>query len=310
MSLVVFPIACLALLLLFRTSLFLFYYFVSKKKKGSLWMALAFFWGIWSLPFWGLCKLDLRDLEKDLMRFKLLSFTVDRSSLLNTVCIYIAAQVISGVAVLPLILIWVMMTYDVITMETLVRPWMLLLVVLYLNVSVIVIIYLWGIKPGHIDLKGMGMEKKRIVLMILLGIALGVLLISIASVGEWILLKLIPDDLPYYLNPDQGFIKSGSTLDYLLLLLGVGIIAPIGEEIFFRGYMFSLLQKKRSTAFAIIASSLVFAAFHVNILLFPIITVAGIIICYIRYKSGSIWPCVMIHMMNNVLAVTYLSFSG
>ena len=50
------------------------------------------------------------------------------------------------------------------------------------------------------------------------------------------------------------------------------------------------------------------AGWHLNIILLPIIVAAALVICFIRYKTKSLIPCIIIHMMNNILAVSYYYF--
>jgi len=302
----VLPVILFALLSGFRLALGFFYYLILKGNQDRmLWVYLALFWGIWSVPFWFISVfMDMKDLEKDVMRFKILRFIFDRTSLLNTLGLYLLAQFISVFAVMPFILIIMLTFYGTIDFDHFMRPWIVLPFVLYLNATVIVLIYMWAIRPGHIDIKGLGLQKGNALKMVLIGFGLGIVLIGMAAVGEYFVAPYLPTDAPAFLNADQEIFKTKSVLDYILLLIGAGLIAPVGEELFFRGYMFSLVKKKDGIYFALLASSLVFAAWHLSIILFPIIVAAALIICFVRWKSDSIIPCIVIHMMNNVVAVS------
>jgi membrane protease YdiL (CAAX protease family) len=94
---------------------------------------------------------------------------------------------------------------------------------------------------------------------------------------------------------------------------GVLIIAaaPISEEIFFRGFMFGGLRNRMRFAFAAPISAAVFGAFHftgvdsLGILL-PL-AVLGFALAWVYERTGSIWPAVAIHALNNALAFVILN---
>lgn len=81
------------------------------------------------------------------------------------------------------------------------------------------------------------------------------------------------------------------------------IMAPIVEEIFFRGYIFTDLYSKYGHKIASIIASLIFAALHMQFNVFIPLFILGLIITTIRYKSDSIWPAIFFHVINNSLAL-------
>lgn len=93
----------------------------------------------------------------------------------------------------------------------------------------------------------------------------------------------------------------------VITLLSIAIITPIGEEIAFRGYLFSAFQSKKHPWRVVLISSALFAAFHVvspGVLSFERFAPSfflGLILGCVRYKSCSIWPSIAIHMIHNGL---------
>ncbi len=88
---------------------------------------------------------------------------------------------------------------------------------------------------------------------------------------------------------------------YVYLLLAI-IAVPLLEEILFRGFLFRLLIKKYGMATAVVASSLIFAAYHglekgslIDIFLFSLVA------CYVYNKSQSIWASIVMHSVNNAI---------
>jgi membrane protease YdiL (CAAX protease family) len=93
-------------------------------------------------------------------------------------------------------------------------------------------------------------------------------------------------------------------IKYLAALLGSVIVAPIAEELVFRGYLLNLWIARRGVWFAVIASSAVFGAFHLETAVFA--APMGIVyaLVYLRYQS--LWPGIFIHAAYNLLAFPWL----
>lgn len=82
------------------------------------------------------------------------------------------------------------------------------------------------------------------------------------------------------------------------------VVAPIVEEILFRGIIQSDLQQVYSPRFSILITSLIFAIVHINpaqaVSAFLLSTIIG----YVYYKTESLWVVIFIHFFNNALAQT------
>jgi membrane protease YdiL (CAAX protease family) len=105
--------------------------------------------------------------------------------------------------------------------------------------------------------------------------------------------------LPQELGADQ------STLALLAVAFLVSVVAPIAEEFFFRGFFFGALRNWRGMLPAAIITGLVFGAIHVGsaqvAFLLPL-AFFGFVLCLIRAKTGSLYPCMALHCANNSLA--------
>ena len=80
------------------------------------------------------------------------------------------------------------------------------------------------------------------------------------------------------------------------------IIAPICEEIFFRGFVLRRLSPLGSRR-ALIISSLIFSMFHTNAAQFIYTFVAGALFGWITLMTGKIRHAIIIHMINNGISV-------
>ena len=92
-------------------------------------------------------------------------------------------------------------------------------------------------------------------------------------------------------------------------LFSIGIMGPICEELFFRGAFQGTLEK-RGPVRAIFISALMFALMHCNPFNFLDCILFGIALGFVVWRTGSIVPAVLWHMINNSLAMLVLYFGG
>ena len=85
-------------------------------------------------------------------------------------------------------------------------------------------------------------------------------------------------------------------------LIGAVFIAPVCEEIFFRGFFFAGLLRGMSVIWAALLSTVVFTIVHGDIGSAVPLFAIGLMLAVIRWRSGSIWPCIALHMLNNAIA--------
>lgn len=86
------------------------------------------------------------------------------------------------------------------------------------------------------------------------------------------------------------------------LLAGAVLVAPICEEIFFRGFLFGGLLHRMSFWPAALLSAFLFGLAHGDVGSFAVLFVFGIVLAYVRWRTGSIWPGIVIHAANNAIA--------
>ena len=107
------------------------------------------------------------------------------------------------------------------------------------------------------------------------------------------------DDLPEQLGADE------STVALVAVALLVCVVAPVAEEVFFRGYFFTALRNWRGVWPAAIITGLVFGAIHAGSApigdLVPL-AVFGFGLCLLYWKTGSLYPCIALHAINNSIA--------
>lgn len=79
------------------------------------------------------------------------------------------------------------------------------------------------------------------------------------------------------------------------------IIAPITEEIVFRGALFSSITRFLNKPIAVIVTSLLFAIVHVDPVQMGYAFVLGVMLAFIRAETGRILPCIAMHFAFNLM---------
>ena len=91
-------------------------------------------------------------------------------------------------------------------------------------------------------------------------------------------------------------------LDFLTLftlLLYVSILTPIVEEVVFRGFVLDLASERYSDWFSIFISALLFAIIHIEAVSVINAFIGGLIYGYVRIRTGSLWPSIILHFLWN-----------
>lgn len=117
-------------------------------------------------------------------------------------------------------------------------------------------------------------------------------------------------------EPEELLDKLGANEATSLLILSAGltcVLAPICEELLFRGYVFTALRAWRGTWPAAVITGLVFGGIHAGsapaIDLIPLAGL-GFGLCLLYRYSGSLYPCIIAHSFNNSLAFASLEGWG
>jgi membrane protease YdiL (CAAX protease family) len=97
----------------------------------------------------------------------------------------------------------------------------------------------------------------------------------------------------------------------MALALMVVSIGPLVEELLFRGALLSALLRRLPAGWAVAACVLLFGAVHLPGLHFqwyalPDLMLLALALCWLRLQSGSLWPAVLAHGVNNTVAMVAL----
>lgn len=134
-----------------------------------------------------------------------------------------------------------------------------------------------------------------------------------------IVMSLLTSVLPIDLNQKQVLPIDASMLtatwQYAMAFVMIVILAPIGEELLFRGYLYGKLRTTAPLWLAIFMTSLTFGVAHLwtggeGPLQWAVMVdtfVLSLVMCIMREYTGAIWITIFMHMIKNGLAF-YLLF--
>ena len=98
------------------------------------------------------------------------------------------------------------------------------------------------------------------------------------------------------------------TARILQTLAVLGLLAPIVEELVFRGLLYGWLAGRWSNLVAFVLSSLAFAAAHTEPLHILLVLPLGFWFGWLRWRTGSLVPTIVAHIINNTIAVAAAAF--
>ena len=108
------------------------------------------------------------------------------------------------------------------------------------------------------------------------------------------------------------FLSVSSYSGLALNLLVMAAIPALGEELFFRGILQTVLGEKFNRHLAVWITAFIFSAIHLQFYGFLPRFLLGAALGYLFLFSGSIWASIVAHFINNALAVVlfFLTFNG
>jgi uncharacterized protein len=134
--------------------------------------------------------------------------------------------------------------------------------------------------------------------------AVFVLATPVVGIASSLLLSQLVDEPSEQLRLMTEMMRAHANGGFLIvLLLLVGVLPGFVEELLFRGYMQSRLLRRWPPVVAITASTLVFAAAHMDPLHVVGVLPLGIWLGMVAWRADSVWPAMLCHGINNAIAV-------
>ena len=101
----------------------------------------------------------------------------------------------------------------------------------------------------------------------------------------------------------------GPGLIPVLVAFAVAFAPAVAEELLFRGLLQPALVKRLGPALGIGLASLIFGAIHVDPPQATGAALIGLVLGYVTYRSGSLWPAMAAHAANNGLSVLFARYA-
>jgi membrane protease YdiL (CAAX protease family) len=113
-----------------------------------------------------------------------------------------------------------------------------------------------------------------------------------------------------FLLPEQQIPEEVFESVAVQVAAGISIVglAPIAEEVFFRGFLFAGLRKLTGVWVAALLSSLLFAVVHAQSGLIIPFTIVGLMLAYLYHRSRSIYLPIGMHFFFNAVSFLFLVF--
>lgn len=141
----------------------------------------------------------------------------------------------------------------------------------------------------------------------------GVVVYFILNLIAVVVIKSIFPELKLVQDQNIGFDKSTQGLELVPVFLSLVILPPVTEEIVARGFLFGGLRTKLPFVAAAIITSIMFGAAHLGGSKDGLLWIVGIdtfvlsmVLCYLREKTGSLWPSIIVHAIKNGIAFVVL----
>ena len=149
---------------------------------------------------------------------------------------------------------------------------------------------------------------------VLVGIAL-VGLAALMPIVQW--LGAVNQSLPL---PDWAQAMEQSQMELIEQVLGGGLGVPfnllmlavvpgICEELLFRGYVQRQFERGVGIAGGILLSGIIFGLYHLRLSQALPLSALGIYLAYLAWRTGSLWPAVIVHFANNAFAILVADYA-
>lgn len=170
------------------------------------------------------------------------------------------------------------------------------------------LIVAWFVRSQKVSLRVLGVVRPR-----LRDLGWALIAVPVYIAGYALLLAVMTQLFPSIdVEQEQqlGFQPEGNVIALALTFVSLVILPPLVEEFIMRGFLFTSFLKKFRFAVAAVLTSIIFALAHLQ---FgsgaPLLWIAAIdtfilslIMCYMRYRSGSLWPSITLHALKNGVA--------
>ena len=133
------------------------------------------------------------------------------------------------------------------------------------------------------------------------GLLAGVAAFAVSGLVAWLQeLAGIP------VREQEPLLKALKQIPFAAALPWVAVVAPLGEEVFFRGYLFRFLASRTPVGLAYAASACAFAAIHLNPSGFLVYAAIALVLAGAYRRTGALFVPVLAHGVHNAITLLTL----
>lgn len=130
-----------------------------------------------------------------------------------------------------------------------------------------------------------------------------ILIFIVSFAYVFVLQKVFGIDAPS--SKIDELVRSGNVSGNILIVV-TAVIAPLCEEVYFRGFLYPAFRKNFGVVIGIFLSSIIFAAAHLDLFSFFPIMIIGWILAFMYEKTKSIFPVIFLHSVYNLTLIMIL----
>ena len=213
---------------------------------------------------------------------------------------------VGGILILGIVFYLIVMTINGVNPESLMRPTAAQSIGLagLEAIALILGVYLFGLRRRGYGWSAVGLRLTSINWLLTSAFAT---FIAIPLTSIIILIVFFAFSIPLE-NPQLDFLlpEELSNLDILLMLIMAGFAAPFGEELLFRGVLYTMFKERWGIWPSVLLSSLIFGAIHGNLAVGLTGFLLGILTAIVFEFSKSLWTAILVHAINNTAKIGLL----
>lgn len=160
----------------------------------------------------------------------------------------------------------------------------------------------WPAQWSHAELPGFGFVRPRSGYAWVAAVLLGIIVVLLGGTITQLLAggHSVQQDVTVLAREVPLALK-------VVLALLVVCVAPVVEELVFRGVLLSGLASRMRIGWAIVASAVIFGCVHLPDFQFawypvPALILLGLVLAWLRVRTRSLWPSITLHATNNLVA--------
>lgn len=162
----------------------------------------------------------------------------------------------------------------------------------------------WTKGRGPVRDFGLRLRRSDFPLGLLVGVGTQLFLIPLIYLPILVLSDIGSDELS---EPARGLTdRATDPLGVTLLILIVGIGAPIIEEIFYRGLLQRAAIRRFGTWPGVVGTAVFFGVVHFQLLQLPALIAVGLVAGILALRTGRLGPAIFVHMVFNMVTVVTL----